>query len=276
VKELRGAVAVVTGAGAGIGRALAHALSRNGVKLALADINAAGLQGTLSLLESTSARVYQVDVSDASAVDQFAYKVQEDFGRVSLLINNAGVALYGTFAEISLEDMEWLFKINFWGVVHACKSFMRLLQQEQDAHIVNMSSIFGLVGPPGQAAYASSKFAVRGFSEVLHHELKGSRINVSCVHPAGIQTEIADHARIGSGANAQDAAVFRERFKKLTPTSPAQAARTILAGIVRNRPRILIGADAGRIDAIQRLAPSRGVDALISLMEKRAPVPNGS
>jgi NAD(P)-dependent dehydrogenase (short-subunit alcohol dehydrogenase family) len=274
--QLSGAVAVVTGAGSGIGRALAQELATAGAQLALADINRAGLEQTLALLGPATARTYQVDVGNASEVDEFAAKVRQDFKRASLLINNAGVALYGMFSEISLAEMEWLFRINFWGVVHGCKSFLPLLQQESDAHIVNLSSVYGLFGPPGHAAYASSKFAVRGFTEVLRQELKSTGIHVSCVHPAGIQTAIADNARLGHLASPQEAAILRERFKKLAPTSPTEAARTILKGIQRNRPRILIGADAYRIDVMQRLAPSRGVDALISMMEKRASAPEPS
>ena len=272
MKELRGSVAAVTGAGSGIGRALAKELASSGAQLALADADGAALQKTLELLNSTTACTYEVDVADPAAVDQFALQAHRDFGRVSLLINNAGVALHGTFAEISLADMQWLFGINFWGVVHGCKSFLPLLEQEPDAHIVNVSSVYGLFGPPGQAAYASSKFAVRGFSEVLRYELKGTNIRVSCVHPAGIQTAIAQNAKIGQAASPENAAIARERFKKLASISPTEAARTILKGILRNQPRILIGADAYRIDAFQRLAPSKGVDALISMMEKRAAV----
>jgi short-subunit dehydrogenase len=273
MKELRGAVAVVTGAGNGIGRALALELASKGAQLALADVNGTALHETITLSGSTTARPYTVDVADPSAVEEFAQQVSRDFKRVSLLINNAGVALHGTFAEVSIADMEWLFRINFWGVVHCCKAFLVLLQKAPEAHIVNMSSIFGLVGPPGQAAYASSKFAVRGFTEVLRHELNSTNVHVSCVHPAGVQTAIADNARIGDRANPQEATLLRERFKKLASTSPAAAARQIVKGILRNRSRILVGADAYRIDAIQRLAPSRGVDALISMMEKRAPTP---
>jgi NAD(P)-dependent dehydrogenase (short-subunit alcohol dehydrogenase family) len=274
--QLRGAVAVVTGAGSGIGRALAQVLAAAGAQLALADINGAAVEQTLAHLNQAIARAYEVDVGNASAVDEFAAKVRQDFKRVSLLINNAGVALYGNFSEVSLADMEWLFRINFWGVVHGCKSFLPLLQQEPDAHIVNLSSVYGLFGPPGHAAYASSKFAVRGFTEVLRQELKGTNIHVSCVHPAGIQTAIADNARLGREASPQEAAILRERFKKLAPTSPAQAAHAILKGILRNRPRILLGTDAYRIDVMQRMAPCRGVDALISMMERRAAVPQPS
>ena len=137
---------------------------------------------------------------------------------------------------------------------------------------MNVSSVYGLFGPPGQAAYGSSKFAVRGFTEVLRHELKGTNIRVSCVHPAGIQTAIAENAKIGQGTRPENAALLRQRFKKLASTPPTEAARTILKGILRNQPRILIGADAYRIDRLQRLAPCRGVDALISRMDKRAAV----
>jgi NAD(P)-dependent dehydrogenase (short-subunit alcohol dehydrogenase family) len=273
MKQLRDAVAVVTGAGSGIGRALAQELASAGAQLALADINASSLQETLAHMASPRARAYELDVASASSVEEFAAKVRQDFKRVSLLINNAGVALHGTFSEVSLADMQWLLAINFWGVVYCCKSFLPLLQRESDAHIANPSSIFGLVGVPGNAAYASSKFAVRGFTEALRHELKTTNIKVSCVHPAGVQTPIADNARVGQQANPQEADILRERFKKLATIPPAQAARTILKGILRNQPRILVGIDAYRIDAIERLAPSKGVDALISMMEKRAPTP---
>ncbi|HET6841873.1 MAG TPA: SDR family NAD(P)-dependent oxidoreductase [Candidatus Angelobacter sp.] len=271
MKELRGAVAVITGAASGIGRALATELASAGAQLALADVSAAGLEETRRLLGSAAARTYTVDVGDPAAVEAFAAKVGEDFGRVSLLINNAGVALHGTFAEVSLKDMEWLLRINYWGVVYGCKLFMPLLQREPEAHIVNVSSVFGLIGPPGQTAYASSKFAVRGFTEALRYELQGTNIHVSCVHPGGISTAIADNARLGEKANAQEAAKLKARFKKITPTTPEEAARVIVKGILNNKPRILIGSDARRIDAIQRLVPIRGVSALVSMMAKRAP-----
>src|SRR4051812_734872 len=193
MREIKGAVAVVTGAASGIGRALAVDLVKMGAHLALADVNAAGLEETRALLGNATARTYTVDVSNASAVEAFAQAVQLDLGRASLLINNAGVALMGTLAEVSLEDMQWLIGINFWGVVHGCKFFMPLLQRESDAHIVNLSSIFGLMGPPEQTAYAASKFAVHVFSQSLREELRAaSSIKVTSVHPAGIATPIAN------------------------------------------------------------------------------------
>ena len=271
MNQLRDAVAVVTGAASGIGRALAIELGSAGVKLAVADVNTAGLNETCTRLGTAAVLPYNVDVGDAAGMEEFARRVERDFGRATLLVNNAGVALYGTVAEVSIADMQWLFRVNFWGVVHGCRAFLPLLLREPEAHIVNMSSIFGLVAPPGQAAYAASKFAVRGFSESLRYELKETKVRVSCVHPAGIQTAIAVNARVGEKANAREADSFRERFKKLTPTSAEEAARIILRGVLNNKQRIFVGADAYRIDMIQRVAPSRGVDSLISLMEKRAP-----
>ncbi len=270
MRGIRGSVAVVTGAGSGIGRALAVELASAGAQLALADVNRAGLEETSKMLGQAKVKTYVVDVSDVSAVEAFAGQVVKDFGRVSLLVNNAGVALHGTFAEISLADMEWLIKINFWGVVYGCKFFIPILEREPEAHIVNVSSVFGLVGPPGQTAYAASKFAVRGFTEALRSELRGTRIHVSCVHPGGIRTAIAENARTGASAQPEKAAQDKERFKRLTPTSPASAARTIMKGILGNKPRILIGADARQIDIMQRLSPARASARLADIFERRA------
>jgi NAD(P)-dependent dehydrogenase (short-subunit alcohol dehydrogenase family) len=270
MREIRGIVAVVTGAGSGIGRAVAVELASAGAQLAIADVNRAGLEETSKMLGSATVRTYVVDVSDVSAVEAFAGQVGKDFGRATLLINNAGVALHGTFAEISLADMEWLFKINFWGVVYGCKFFIPLLEREPEAHIVNVSSVFGLVGPPGQTAYAASKFAVRGFTESLRSELRGTRIHVTCVHPGGIRTAIAENARTGASAQPARAAQDKERFKRLTPTSPKTAALTIVKGILRNKPRILIGPDARQIDILQRLSPARASSRLAVIFERRA------
>src|SRR5262245_37886135 len=170
MSEIKGAVAVITGAGSGIGRALALEMATLGAELALADVDPATLEETRKLLGAAPARTYVVDVGDAAAVSRFAGDVQRDFGRASLLINNAGVALYGTLAETSLADMDWLMRINFWGVVHGCKFFLPLLEREPEARIVNISSVFGLFGPPGQTAYSASKYAVRGLSECLREE----------------------------------------------------------------------------------------------------------
>ena len=269
MSEIKGAVAVISGAGSGIGRALATEMARRGAALALADVNAAGLEETRALLGPQAARTYTVDVADASAVANFAVAVQRDFGRVSLLVNNAGVALYGTFAEISLADMDWLMRINYWGVVHGCKFFLPLLEREPDARIVNISSVFGLFGPPGQSAYCSSKYAVRGFSECLREELRATNVKVTCVHPGGIATRIAENARAGSAASTTEFAQARQRFAKVAITTPEEAARVIVKGITENKDRVLIGNDAKRIDFLQRLFPVRATAMLSAWLQKQ-------
>ena len=255
---LANGVAVVTGAGSGIGRALARQLAMATSALALADIDEAGLQQTAASLSERGVRLttHVLDVSDESAVQAFAEDVAAKHGRVTLLINNAGVALHGDFEEISLDDLRWLMGINFWGVVHGVKYFLPVLKRESRAHIVNISSVFGIVAPAGQSAYSASKFAVRGFTEALRHELEGSPVFVSCVHPGGIRTPIARRARLGANAppGSRDEAVAR--FDRLTPTMPDAAAARILQGVERREPRILVGRDARQIDVLQRLRPA--------------------
>ncbi|HLJ85274.1 MAG TPA: SDR family oxidoreductase [Candidatus Angelobacter sp.] len=268
MQRIQGAVAVVTGAGSGIGRALAQELAKHGAQLALADVHTAGLQETLGLLGTAKAKTYQVDVSEASQVQGFAEQVARDFGGAALLVNNAGVALHGTFAELSLADMEWLIKINFWGVIYGCKFFMPLLQASSDAHIVNVSSVFGMIGPPGQAAYCSSKFAVRGFTEVLRHELQETHIKVTCVHPGGIRTSIAARAREGEGVEKGSSAPIAAQFEKLPLTSSEKAAQVIVKGILGNKARVLIGSDAKQIDLLQRLMPVRATGMVLRSLFK--------
>ncbi|HEV3315473.1 MAG TPA: SDR family NAD(P)-dependent oxidoreductase, partial [Candidatus Angelobacter sp.] len=257
MRTIKNTVAVVTGAGSGIGRALAQSLAAQGARLALADVNSKGLEETHKLLGSAEAKTYSVDVSKASAVEAFARDVERDFGGTALLVNNAGVALQGSFMEISLDDMEWLMGINFWGVVYGCRFFLPLLQKAPEAHLVNISSVFGMIGPPGQAAYCSAKFAVRGFTEVLRQELRLTNVKVTCVHPGGIRTRIAENARTGAGADTTLTAQMRDRFAQVARTSPEKAASVIMNGILRNKPRVLIGADAVQIDILQRLFPSK-------------------
>ncbi|HEY6306527.1 MAG TPA: SDR family NAD(P)-dependent oxidoreductase [Candidatus Angelobacter sp.] len=269
MRKLQGAVAVVTGAGSGIGRALAINLAARGAQLALADVNAAGLEETRKLLGSASARTYSVDVADAAAVQNFAWSVGKDFGGASLLVNNAGVALHGTFAELSLEEMEWLIRINFWGVVYGCKFFLPLLERAAEAHIVNVSSVFGLIGPPGHSAYCSSKFAVRGFSECLREELRATPVKVTCVHPAGIATRIAETARVGAATRVGEYAQVLERASQVLTIPPEEAAQTIVRGILGDKNRVLIGKDAYRIDFLQRLMPARANAMLSAWLQKR-------
>ena len=249
--------AVVTGAGSGIGRALAQQLAATHSGLALTDIDEAGLQQTVRSLEKKGALItaHVLDVADEKAMCLFAKDVRKKHGRVTLLINNAGVALEGTFEEISLDDFRWLMNINFWGTVYGVTYFLPVLKREERAHIVNLSSVFGLIAPPGQPAYSASKFAVRGFTECLRHELEGTSVGVSCVHPGGIRTAIARRARIGAGVTRTGREEELARFERLFRTSPEAAATRILRGVERREPRILIGSDAYKIDILQRLRP---------------------
>jgi NAD(P)-dependent dehydrogenase (short-subunit alcohol dehydrogenase family) len=271
MQKIQGSVAVITGAASGIGRALAQNLARAGAQLALADLNPAGLEETRRLLGAGAARTYVVDVSKASAVEDFARQVERGFGRASLLINNAGVALMGRFNEVSLEDMEWLMQINFWGVVYGCRFFLPLLEREPDAHIVNISSVFGLIGPPGQTAYSASKFAVRGFSESLREELSlTGAVKVTSVHPAGIATPIARSARAGHGVTTEARHEAEELFKKVATIPPEEAAQVIVKGILANKNRVLIGRDAYGIDRIARLFPARASSLMARWLMKRS------
>ena len=265
-------VAVVTGAGSGIGRALAQQLAAAGSALALADLDEAGQLETAKSLVKKSALVtaHVVDVADEAGVRSFAEDVTGRHGRVTLLINNAGVSLHGDFAEISLDDFRWLMNINFWGTVYGANYFLPMLKREKRAHIVNLSSVFGLIAPAGQAPYAASKFAVRGFTEALRHELEGGNVGVSCVHPGGIKTPIARRSRIGAGASASKREENIERFERLARTPPEKAAERILRGVDRREPRILIGTDAYQIDILQRLRPATYWKTLSQRFEKLA------
>lgn len=270
---LTGGVAVVTGAGSGIGRALAQQLSAAGSALAIADIDEKGLAETAGSLAGKAALSSHVlDVSDEQGVRTFAGDVVARHGRATLLINNAGVALIGTFEELSLDDLRWVMDINFWGVVYGVKYFLPILKKQSFAHIVNLSSVFGIIAPVGQSAYSASKFAVRGFTEAVRHELEGSSVFLSCVHPGGIHTPIARHARLGANASQgkkDDAVAY---FDKVTPTSPEAAAARILKGVEKREPRILIGKDARQVDIVQRLRPA----TYWKIMAKRAQAPNPS
>lgn len=255
--RLEGRTAVVTGAAGGIGRAISVSLARRGCHLALADIDEAGMNGTEELASAYGVRVtrHRLDVADRAAVESFPTTVAAEHRGVDVLVNNAGVAVGGTFEQVSDEDFEWLFGINFWGVVRLTRAFMPLLRESGDARIVNLSSVFGLVAPPEQAAYAASKFAVRGFSESLRHELEGTGVGVTVVHPGGVATSIAENARVPSGVSEEEVARRHARFRKLLRLPPEIAGETIVRGIERRQPRILVGSDAKFIALIVRLLP---------------------
>lgn len=276
--KLDGGVAVITGAASGIGRALAHRLAREKMSLALADLDEPGLLDTARQIETKkiSVTTHILDVGNPRAMEDFTSDVVQRHQRVTLLINNAGVALHGNFEEVSLADFEWLMQINFWGVVYGVRNFLPVLRRQPRAHIVNLSSLFGLISPAGQSAYCSAKFAVRGFTEVLQHELEGTSIGVSCVHPGGIRTLIAARARVGAGVHPAIRDLNVARFERLAITPPEAAADRIVRGVKRNEPRILIGPDAVRLDRLQRLLPIRYWKILIKQIEKATPAPSTS
>jgi short-subunit dehydrogenase len=188
---------------------------------------------------------------------EFVAEVVAAHGAAHLVINNAGVALLGTAEQLSTADIAWLMGINFWGVVYGTKYFLPVLQQQQVAHLVNISSVFGFIGFPGQSAYNASKFAVRGFTEAIRHELDGTSVKVSCVHPGGIRTDIARNARVGANADGTSRELEIQRFDEIAQTTPEKAAERIIRGILRDEPRILVGADAWLIDRVQRWLPVR-------------------
>ncbi len=257
-----GASVAITGAASGIGRALAIELARCGADLALADRDEAGLQTLAAEIASASRRrvsLHRVDVSEPEAVAAFAREAIAAHPALNIVVNNAGVALLGHFHEIDQAQIEWLFNINFWGVVHSTRAFLDHLASQPAAHIVNVSSIFGIVAPPGQTAYAAAKFAVRGFSESLRHELQlaNSPVRLSVVHPGGIRTNIVRNSRAGSGVlDNERRAQSIERFDAIAQTSARDAALRIIKGIERNEPRILIGGDARFMDILQRFRPA--------------------
>jgi butyryl-CoA dehydrogenase len=260
MKTFTGRVAAVTGAGSGIGRALARELAQRGAHLALSDVDELGLADTVMLCEGAGqGRVtsQRVDVADRGAVYSWAERVSDDHGRINMIINNAGVALAASIETMSYEDFEWLMGINFWGVVHGTKAFLPHLKAAGEGHVVNVSSVFGLISVPWQAAYNSAKFAVRGFTDALRMELEmeGSPVSCTTVHPGGVKTNIAMNARIDPAVVAAygQAEAARKGFEQLARTTPAGAARQILAGVVRDRRRVLVGPDATVIDLISRL-----------------------
>ena len=273
---IRGAAAAVTGAASGIGRALALELAARGCDVALADRDEAGMQAVAAEIAKAGARkvsLHRVDVAEPGQIEAFSQAAIAAHPGLNILINNAGVALLGQFAEIDQAQMEWLMNINFWGVVHSTRAFLPHLSRQKEAHIVNLSSIFGIIAPPGQTAYSAAKFAVRGFSESLRHELKlaASPVRLSVVHPGGVATNIVRNSRTGSGINdnARRAQTI-ERFDSLAKTTPAAAALRIISGIEKNRPRILIGNDARFMDLVQRLRPGTYWAVLGRRIEKLA------
>ena len=257
MKSFKDKVAVVTGAGSGIGQALAVALAKAGAQLAISDISESNVAETARQCSAQGVKVahYKLDVASRDAIYAHADEVLREFGRVNLLINNAGVAVNASVRETTDADFEWLMNINFWGVVHGTRAFLPHLTASGEGHLVNISSIFGMIGVPKQSAYNAAKFAVRGFTESLRQEMvnEGAMVGVSCVHPGGVRTNIANAARKGvSDANRDLGAMF----EKMAKTTPAKAADIILDGVRGNESRIFVGADAKALDWMQRLLGS--------------------
>ena len=259
MKDFTGRVAAVTGAGSGIGRALAENLARAGAHLSLSDVDDVGLAETVALCEGRGVKVtsHHVDVADRAAVEAWADQVADEHSRVNLIFNNAGVALGSSVESMSYDDFAWLMDIDFWGVVHGTKAFLPHLKDSGDGHVVNVSSVFGLFSVPSQSAYNSAKFAVRGFTDALRMELEIERCGVSAttIHPGGINTNIAKRARIDETLATASGGADKARieFEKALRTSPDKAARQILKAVQRNRRRALIGPDAKALDLVSRL-----------------------
>src|SRR5277367_2066443 len=268
--KLENGTAVITGSASGIGRAIAISLARRGCSLALADVNDAGLSETARMAQlaqteptnhtapRSALRISQhhLDVADRRAVAAFPQAVIAAHPGVDILVNNAGVAIGGTFEAVSEEDFEWLFEINFWGVVRMTRAFLPLLRKSDDARLVNLSSLYGLIAPPGQTAYSASKYAVRGFSNSLRHELAGSNVGVTVVHPGGVATSIADSARVPKDMPPEEVARRRAIAKKALRLPPQTAGEIIVKGIERRSPRVLVGNDAKLLALVERLAPA--------------------
>jgi len=262
MKDFSNKVVAITGAGSGIGRALALKLAAQGSRLALSDVNIDGVSETAARCLSLGAfaQSYKLDVADREAFKEHCSAVIEDFGYVNMLVNNAGVALGADVLDMNWEDFDWLMGVNFWGVANGTKLFLPKLIESGDGHVVNVSSVFGLMAIPSQSAYNSAKFAVRGFTEALRQEMRIGRhpVGVTCVHPGGIKTNIARNARGTDMMGDQEKIV--ERFDRIALSTPEQAANAILKGVRHNKPRVLIGPDARGFDAITRLVGPRYQD----------------
>ena len=261
MKNFNNKVAAITGAASGMGRTLALNLAAQGCHLALSDVNAKGLAETAQMVGKLGVKVTTaaVNVADRAQMEAWADQVVEDHGRVNLLFNNAGVALGATIDIVKPEDFEWIMGINFWGVVWGTKAFLPHLKAAGEGHIVNTSSLFGLLAVPTQGTYNASKFAVRGFTEALRQELdmEACGVSATCVHPGGIRTNIAMAARIDPSMAAKtgiDAEAARQRFDQLLNTTSADsAAKQILRAVQRNQRRVLVGPDAKFLDKVVRL-----------------------
>jgi short-subunit dehydrogenase len=274
VKTLDDKVVVITGAGSGIGRALALNLARRGSLLALSDVDDAGLAETVAQATNAGAirvRSDRLDVADRDVFARYALDIVQEFGRVNVIINNAGVALAGDFNDLEYNDIDWIVGVNFWGVVHGTKEFLPHLIASGDGHVVNLSSLFGLVSMPGQSMYNATKYAVRGMTEALREEMliAGHPVGVTAVHPGGIKTAIARNARVSAKENKeQTAQLFDEKLARMTPE---RAAEIFVNGILKNRARVLVGIDAHAVHHFAKLLGSRYQDVVAKTSKRVLP-----
>jgi len=273
MKSLADKVVVITGAGSGIGRAVACEVARRGSLVAVSDVDEAGLATTVEMVKGIGAQVHatRLDVSDRAAFAAYATEVAEHFGRVNVVVNNAGVALSGDFDDLEYPDMEWIMGINFWGVVHGTKEFLPHLVASGDGHVVNISSLFGLVSMPSQSLYNASKYAVRGLSEALREEMlvAGHPVGVTVVHPGGIKTAIARNARVSSREDA--AATARTFDEKLARMTPDKAAQVIVRAVLKDQARCLVGIDAHALHHFAKLTGSRYQDVVAKVAPRTLP-----
>lgn len=269
MRSLSGKVAVVTGAGHGIGRETAIALADKGCRLAICDVDEAALGSTRQALADAGATVtaHLVDVSNRAQVEQFASDVVATHGEAHILINNAGVTVYASFEEHEIEDLEWILGVNLWGVIYGCKYFLPHLKASGEGHIVNLSSVFGIIAPPLQTSYVASKFAVRGFSESLRAELADENVGVTSVHPGAIKTNIIRNARLVTDTHSQLRDATQRLFDRLG-TTPDVVAERIVKAIEYNSPRVLITKEARMADALKRLMPATA-DGIVARVFKR-------
>ena len=265
-----GKTAVVTGAGSGIGRALAIELARSGAELAISDVDTEGLAVTEERVKAIGARVKtdRLDVTQREAFQMYADAVNNHYGKVNQVYNNAGIAFIGDIEATEFKDLEHVMDVDYWGVVNGTKVFLPHLIASGDGHVVNISSVFGLLSAPGQGAYTAAKFAVRGFTEALRQEMiiAAHPVKVTCVHPGGIKTAIVRNAMAAEGRDKDR--VAKTFDKRLASTSPRKAARIILDGVRKNRPRVLVGNDARALDILAR-ATGSGYQRLIAAVTSR-------
>ncbi|HEX8780250.1 MAG TPA: SDR family NAD(P)-dependent oxidoreductase [Nocardioides sp.] len=274
MKSLADKVVVITGAGSGIGRAVACEVARHGALVAVSDVDEAGLATTVERVKAAGCpqvHATRLDVSDRAAFAAYASEVVEHYGRANVIVNNAGVALSGDFDDLEYADMEWIMGVNFWGVVHGTKEFLPHLIASGDGHVVNISSLFGLVSMPSQSLYNASKYAVRGMSEALREEMlvAGHPVGVTVVHPGGIKTAIARNARVSSREDA--AATARTFDEKLARMSPERAAEIIVRGVLADKARVLVGIDAHALHHLAKLTGSRYQDIVARVAPRTLP-----